>query len=106
VVSYTFFLPVGYCSFVEFVCPDICHSFPLEIVFRILDNCLANGIEAIFGFAISLLQKNEAMLLSLKFDDLVAFLNTGIVDTYKAGHDLFNTLRALVMTRAGSCKGG
>ncbi|KAH9978769.1 rab-GTPase-TBC domain-containing protein [Lactifluus volemus] len=59
-------------------------SFPLEIVFRILDNCLANGIEAIFGFAISLLQKNEAMLLSLKFDDLVAFLNTGVVDTYKA----------------------
>jgi ecotropic viral integration site 5 protein len=64
-------------------------SFPLEIVFRIFDNCLASGIEAIFGFAISLLQKNEAMLLSLKFDELVAFLNTGVVDAYKAGHDFF-----------------
>jgi hypothetical protein len=59
------------------------YSFPLEIVFRIFDNCLANGIEAIFGFAISLLQKNEEKLLSLKFDELVAFLNTGIIDTYK-----------------------
>jgi hypothetical protein len=61
------------------------HSFPLEIVFRIFDNCLANGIEAILGFALSLLQKNEAKLLSLKFDELVAFLNTGVIDTYKVG---------------------
>jgi len=59
------------------------YRFPLEIVFRIFDNCLASGIEAIFGFALSLLQKNEAKLLSLKFDELVAFLNTGIIDTYK-----------------------
>ncbi|KAI9442225.1 rab-GTPase-TBC domain-containing protein [Lactarius indigo] len=59
------------------------YRFPLDIVFRIFDNCLASGIEAIFGFAISLLQKNEARLLSLKFDELVALLNIGIVDTYK-----------------------
>jgi len=59
------------------------YRFPLEIVFRIFDNCLASGIESIFGFALSLLQKNEAKLLSLKFDELVAFLNTGIIDTYK-----------------------
>ncbi|KAH9083525.1 rab-GTPase-TBC domain-containing protein [Lactarius deliciosus] len=59
------------------------YRFPLDIVFRIFDNCLASGIEAIFGFAISLLQKNEARLLSLKFDELVSFLNIGIVDTYK-----------------------
>jgi ecotropic viral integration site 5 protein len=59
------------------------YSFPLDIVFRIFDNCLASGIEAIFGFGLSLLQKNEAKLLSLKFDELVAFLNTGIIDTYK-----------------------
>ena len=57
----------------------------MEIVFRIFDNCLASGIESIFGFALSLLQKNEAKLLSLKFDELVAFLNTGIIDTYKVG---------------------
>ncbi|KAH9002096.1 RabGAP TBC [Lactarius hatsudake] len=59
------------------------YRFPLDIVFRIFDNCLASGIEAIFGFAVSLLQKNETRLLSLKFDELVSFLNIGIVDTYK-----------------------
>lgn len=64
------------------------HSFPLEIVFRVFDNCLASGIEAIFGFALSLLQKNEAKLLSLKFDELVAFLNSGIIETYKVSYDV------------------
>lgn len=59
------------------------YRLPLDIVFRIFDNCLASGIEAIFGFALSLLQKNEAKLLSMKFDELVAFLNTGVIDTYK-----------------------
>jgi len=59
------------------------YSLPLEIVFRIFDNCLASGIEAIFGFALSLLQKNEAKLLSMNFDELVAFLNTGVIDIYK-----------------------
>jgi len=63
--------------------------FPLEIVFRIFDNCLASGIEAIFGFSLALLQKNEERLLSLKFDNIIAFLNTRIVDTYrKAGRIL------------------
>jgi hypothetical protein len=63
------------------------YSLPLEIVFRIFDNCLASGIEAIFGFALSLLQKNEAKLLSMNFDELVAFLNTGVIDTYKVSQD-------------------
>lgn len=57
--------------------------FPLDIVFRIFDNCLASGIEAIFGFGLALLHKNEEKLLKLKFDEIVAFLNTQIVDTYK-----------------------
>jgi len=63
------------------------YRLPLEIVFRIFDNCLASGIEAILGFALSLLQKNEAKLLSMKFDELVAFLNIGIIDTYKIFED-------------------
>jgi hypothetical protein len=29
------------------------------------------------------LQNNEAKLLSMKFDELVAFLNTGVIATYK-----------------------
>lgn len=63
------------------------YRLPLEIVFRIFDNCLASGIEAIFGFALALLQKNEAKLLSMKFDELVAFLNTGVIDAYKISED-------------------
>jgi hypothetical protein len=91
VVSYNFFLPVDFFFVAELVGSNMLNSFPLEIVFRIFDNCLASGIEAIFGFAVSLLQKNEATLLSLKFDELVAFLNTSVVDTYKAGYDFLTT---------------
>jgi len=55
----------------------------LDIVFRIYDNCLASGIEAIFAFSVVLLQKNEDILLTLKFDDILAFLKTKIFDRYK-----------------------
>ncbi|KAG6911149.1 hypothetical protein DXG01_003889 [Tephrocybe rancida] len=58
--------------------------FPLPVVFRIYDNCLASGIEAIFGFSIMLLKKNEDELLALKFDEILAFLNTQLFDKYKA----------------------
>jgi hypothetical protein len=57
--------------------------FPLEIVFRIYDNCLANGIEAIFGFSVALLKKNEEALLTLKFDEILAFLSNKLLDIYK-----------------------
>ena len=56
----------------------------MDIVFRIYDNCLASGIEAIFGFSIVLLKKNEDLLLSLKFDEILAFLNAHLFDRYKA----------------------
>ena len=56
--------------------------FPLEIVFRIYDNCLANGIEAIFGYSVMLLKKNEDALLKLKFDEILAFMNTKLLDCY------------------------
>jgi hypothetical protein len=61
----------------------ILSSFPLDIVFRIYDNCLASGIEAIFGFSIMLLLKNEDLLLNLKFDELIVFLNTKLFERYK-----------------------
>ncbi|KAG5721759.1 GTPase-activating protein GYP5, partial [Termitomyces sp. T112] len=59
------------------------YRFPLPVVFRIYDNCLASGIEAIFGFSIILLKKNEDELLALKFDEILAFLNTRLFDKYK-----------------------
>ncbi|KAF8161110.1 rab-GTPase-TBC domain-containing protein [Crassisporium funariophilum] len=62
------------------------YRFPLEIVFRIYDNCLANGIEAIFGFSVTLLKKNEEALLALKFDEILAFMNTKLFDCYLIQH--------------------
>lgn len=53
-------------------------------MFRIFDHCLANGIEAIFGFSIGLLRKNEEKLLELKFDEILDFLNNKVLDQYKA----------------------
>jgi len=58
------------------------YRFPLEIVYRIYDNCLANGIEAIFGYSVMLLKKNEDALLGLKFDEILAFMNTKLLDCY------------------------
>ncbi|GBE81076.1 hypothetical protein SCP_0308010 [Sparassis crispa] len=69
-----------YCS--QWFLTMFSYRFPLEIVLRIYDNCLANGIEALFAFSISLLLKNEATLLSLKFDQLLAFLNNRIYEVY------------------------
>jgi hypothetical protein len=59
------------------------YRFPLDIVFRIYDNCLASGIEAIFAFSIVLLQKNEEKLLTLKFDEILNFLKTRVFERYK-----------------------
>jgi len=61
------------------------YRFPLEIVFRIFDNCLANGIEAMFRFGLVLLMKNEDLLLTLKFDDILAFLKNHLLDRYRIG---------------------
>ncbi|KAG6865369.1 hypothetical protein C0991_003146 [Blastosporella zonata] len=71
--------PVCYMSHIDVRC-----RFPLPVVFRIYDNCLASGIEAIFGFSIMLLKKNEDELLALKFDEILAYLNTQLFDKYKA----------------------
>ncbi|KAF9241597.1 rab-GTPase-TBC domain-containing protein [Melanogaster broomeanus] len=45
------------------------YRFPLDIVFRIYDNCIASGIEAIFAFSIVLLQKNEDIVSSDEEED-------------------------------------
>jgi hypothetical protein len=63
--------------------------FPLDVVFRIYDSCLANGIEAIFSFSIQLLRKNEEKLLKMKFDEMLAFLNTKLLDAYKVRPPFF-----------------
>ena len=76
-------------------------SFPHDMVFRIFDNILATGVEALFGFSLVMLQKNEERLLAMKFDEAVIYLNNKIFDTYRVGsahHSLF-----VLLTPTCSC---
>ncbi|KAJ3553707.1 hypothetical protein NM688_g3469 [Phlebia brevispora] len=70
-----------YCS--QWFLTMFSYKFPLEVVFRIYDNVLASGIEALFSFSLILLYKNEETLLNMKFDQLLVFLNTRMLDIYQ-----------------------
>ena len=59
---------------------------------------LANGIEAIFSFSIQLLRKNEDVLLKMKFDEILAFLNGKLLDAYKVPY-LRSRLSSTSLTR-------
>ena len=59
-------------------------------MFRIYDNCLASGIEAIFAFSIVLLQKNEDVLLTLKFDEILSYLKTRVFERYRVNEIFSN----------------
>ncbi|RDX47083.1 RabGAP/TBC [Lentinus brumalis] len=72
-----------YCS--QWFLTMFSYRFPMDIVFRIYDNCLASGIEAMFAFSMALLSKNETTLLSMKFDQLLGFLNQRIFEVYQVG---------------------
>lgn len=74
----------------------------MEIVFRIYDNCLASGIEAMFAFSMALLSKNEATLLSMKFDQLLAFLNQRVFEVYQVRDILHPTRQCIISTRLWS----
>lgn len=50
------------------------YKFPLEMVLRIYDVVIAEGLESILKFALNLMIKNCDHLLKLKFDDLLNFL--------------------------------
>jgi len=53
------------------------------MVFRIFDNILATGVEALLGFSLVMLQKNEEKLLAMKFEEMAAYLNNKIFDTFR-----------------------
>lgn len=66
---------------------------PLEICFRIFDSVFAEGIEALFRFAIALMKKNEEDLLNMAFEEAVPLLAVRIFDAYKSkvgdeGHEM------------------
>lgn len=59
------------------------YKFPLELVFRIFDIILAEGIDSIFQFALAVLKSNEKVILSLEFEALLDFLKNGLFAEYQ-----------------------
>jgi hypothetical protein len=57
---------------------------PLDICFRIFDSVFAEGIEALFRFAMALMKKNEDDLLKLTFEEAVPLLAARVFDIYKS----------------------
>ncbi|KAK6464967.1 rab-GTPase-TBC domain-containing protein [Scheffersomyces coipomensis] len=58
------------------------YKFPLDIVLRIYDIIITQGIESILKFAVNLIIKNETNLLNLKFDKLLEFLKDKLFNIY------------------------
>lgn len=58
------------------------YKFPLQIVLRIFDVVIAEGIEAMLRFAVGLIRRNASTILSLEFEPLLAFLKENIFDYY------------------------
>ncbi|KAI7855688.1 rab-GTPase-TBC domain-containing protein [Circinella umbellata] len=59
------------------------YKFPLELVFRIYDLILTEGVRSIFQFAIAVLKRNETAILGLDFEHLLNFLKNGLFEEYK-----------------------
>jgi len=66
------------------------YRFPHDMVFRIFDNILATGVEALFGFGLVMLQKNEEKLLAMKFEEIVVYLNNKIFSTFQTENGTYN----------------
>ncbi|SPO27637.1 related to GYP5 - GTPase-activating protein (GAP) [Ustilago trichophora] len=59
------------------------YRFPLDFVYRILDSVFAEGVEALFRFAIALMKKNEERLLEMHFDKAVEYLKMELFECYR-----------------------
>lgn len=60
------------------------YRFPLDFVYRILDSVFAEGLEAVFRFAVSLMSKSEDALIELNFEQTLAYLKgPAVVDVYR-----------------------
>lgn len=51
-------------------------------MYRVFDSVFAEGIEAIFRFALALMKKSEDALLALNFEGAVEFLKMNLFDVY------------------------
>lgn len=64
------------------VSDSFAYKFPLQIVQRIFDVVVAEGIEALLRFAVGLMRRNASTILSLEFDTVLTFLKDNIFDYY------------------------
>ncbi|GMM30747.1 GTPase-activating protein [Martiniozyma asiatica (nom. inval.)] len=58
------------------------YKFPLDLVLRIFDVVIAEGLESILKFSLNLLIQNEQLLLTLTFDQLLFHLKEKIFECY------------------------
>lgn len=58
------------------------YKFPLDVVLRIFDMVITQGIEAVLRLAVNLMLRNEASLLRLNFDALLEFLKLSLFNVY------------------------
>ncbi|KAL0080778.1 rab-GTPase-TBC domain-containing protein, partial [Phycomyces blakesleeanus] len=59
------------------------YKFPLEVVFRIYDTILADGLDILHRVALALITKNQAILLSMEFDCLLNHLKEDMLAVYE-----------------------
>lgn len=67
------------------------YKFPLQIVQRIFDVVMAEGIESLLRFAVGLIRRNAPKILTLEFDNILNFLKDNIFDYYLVEGSTSNT---------------
>lgn len=65
------------------------YRFPLELVLRVFDIIIAEGIESLLRFAIAVLKKHESTIITLEFEALLEYLKTGLFDSYITNQNQF-----------------
>lgn len=63
------------------------YKFPLDVVLRIFDMIITQGVEAVLRLGLNLVLRNELHLLRLSFDSLLDFLKTSLFDVYTNGDE-------------------
>lgn len=58
------------------------YKFPLDVVLRIFDLVITQGIEGVLRLGVNLMLRNEATLLRLNFDALLEFLKSNLFNVY------------------------
>ncbi|KAF9127800.1 GTPase-activating protein [Mortierella sp. 14UC] len=65
------------------------YKFPLDLVFRIYDTLLVEGVESLLRFAIALLKANHDQILNHDFETLIEFLKNGLFEPYMNDASIF-----------------